>query len=228
MKGEDMRGFILDNVTVASRQIRLLDAISARIPARGCTAIVGPSGAGKTTLLRLLNRLCEPTHGRVLLDGVAVAELDVLALRRRVGLVAQNPTLLTDRVADELRVGTPELPAARQAALLKRVGLPTGIAEQRTSELSGGEAQRVCLARALAVAPQVLVLDEPTSALDGLNAALIADLARAHITSGGTVVLASHDLTVIGRIADTVLALDHGRLTEAGPAESIEYLRAGS
>jgi putative ABC transport system ATP-binding protein len=223
-----MRGFILDNVTVASRQIRLLDAISARIPARGCTAIVGPSGAGKTTLLRLLNRLTEPTHGRVLLDGVPVAELDVLALRRRVGLVAQHPTLLTDRVADELRVGTPELPAARQAALLKRVGLPTGIAEQRTRELSGGEAQRVCLARALAVAPQVLVLDEPTSALDGLNAALIADLARAHINSGGTVVLASHDLTVIGRIADTVLALDRGRLTEAGPADSIDYLRAGS
>jgi putative ABC transport system ATP-binding protein len=228
MKGEDMRGFILDHVTVASGQIRLLDAISARIPARGCTAIVGPNGAGKTTLLRLLNRLCEPTHGRVLLDGVAVAELDVLALRRRVGLVAQNPTLLTDRVADELRVGDPELSGDRLAGLLKRVGLPTGTAERRTSELSGGEAHRVCLARALAVAPEVLVLDEPTSALDGLNAALIADLARAHLTSGGTVVLASHDLTVVGRIADTVLALDHGRLMEAGPVDSIDYLRAGS
>jgi putative ABC transport system ATP-binding protein len=80
----------------------------------------------------------------------------------------------------------------------------------------------------LAVAPEVLVLDEPTSALDGLNAALIADLARAHLTSGGTVVLASHDLTVVGRIADTVLALDRGRLMEAGPVDSIDYLRAGS
>jgi putative ABC transport system ATP-binding protein len=108
------------------------------------------------------------------------------------------------------------------------VGLPISLAERRTAELSGGEAQRVCLARALAVEPRVLVLDEPTSALDGLNAALIADLARDHITTGGTVVLAGHDLTVIRRIADTVLALDHGRLIKAGPADSIDYLRVGS
>jgi putative ABC transport system ATP-binding protein len=189
---------------------------------------VGPSGAGKSTLLRLLNRLVEPSQGRVLFDGVPVVELDVLALRRQVSLVAQHPTLLTDRVSDELRVGSPDLLADRLAGLLWRVGLPISLAERRTAELSGGEAQRVCLARALAVAPRMLVLDEPTSALDGLNAALIADLARDHITTGGTVVLAGHDLTVIRRIADTVLALDHGRLIKTGPADSIDYLRVGS
>jgi putative ABC transport system ATP-binding protein len=221
-----MRGFVLDDVTVASGPTRLLDQISALIPAGGCTAIVGPSGAGKSTLLRLLNRLVEPSQGQVFFDGVVV-ELDVLALRRQVSLVAQPPTLLTDRVSDELRVGSPDLPADRLAGLLVRVGLPISLAERRTAELSGGEAQRVCLARALAVEPRVLVLDEPTSALDGLNAALIADLARDHITTGGTVVLAGHDLTVIRRIADTVLALDHGRLIKAGPADSIDHLRVG-
>jgi putative ABC transport system ATP-binding protein len=189
---------------------------------------VGPSGAGKSTLLRLLNRLVEPSQGRVLFDGVPVVELDVLALRRQVGFVAQHPTLLTDRVTEELRVGSPDLPTDRLVRLLERVGLPIGIAERRTAELSGGEAQRICLARALAVAPEVLVLDEPTSALDGLNAALIADLARDHITTGGTVVIASHDLIVIRRIAHTVLALDHGRLIQAGPIDSVDYLRAGS
>ena len=223
-----MRGFVLDDVTVASGPNRLLDQISAHIPAGECTAIVGPSGAGKSTLLRLLNRLVEPSHGRVLLEGVPLVELDVLALRRHVGLVPQHPTLLTDRVCDELRVGSPDLPADRLAHLLGRVGLPSSLTERRTAELSGGEAQRVCLARALAVAPRVLVLDEPTSALDGLNAALIADLARDHIITGGTVVLAGHDLTVIRRIADTVLELDHGRLIQAGPADTIDYLRVPS
>ena len=222
-----MNGFVLDEVTVARRQTRLLDGISAHIPADGCTAVVGPSGAGKSTLLRLLNRLCEPTHGRVLIDGVSVAELDVLALRRRVGLVAQRPTLLTERVADELRVGRPDLTPDHLAGLLDRVGLPISLAKRPTVELSGGEAQRVCLARALAVAPEVLVLDEPTSALDGLNTALIADLARDHTTGGGTVVFASHDLAVIRRIADTVLVLDHGRLIQAGPADAVAYLQPG-
>ncbi|HZA09018.1 ATP-binding cassette domain-containing protein [Mycobacterium sp.] len=222
-----MHGFVLDEVTVARRQTRLLDDISAHIPADGCTAVVGPSGAGKSTLLRLLNRLSEPTHGRVLIDGVSVAELDVLALRRRVGLVAQHPTLLTERVADELRVGRPDLTPDHLAGLLDRVGLPISLANRPTVELSGGEAQRVCLARALAVAPEVLVLDEPTSSLDGLNTALIADLARDHTTGGGTVVFASHDLAVIRRIADTVLVLDHGRLIQAGPADAVAYLQPG-
>ena len=86
--------FELDRVTVERGPARLLDAVTARIEAGRCTAVVGPSGAGKSTLLRLLNRLEEPSAGRVLLDGVPLAELDVLRLRRRVALVAQRPTLL--------------------------------------------------------------------------------------------------------------------------------------
>jgi putative ABC transport system ATP-binding protein len=105
--------------------------------------------------------------------------------------------------------------------------LPAEFAARRTAGLSGGEAQRLCLARALAVEPEVLLLDEPTSALDGLIATLIADLARDHVASGGTVVLVSHDLAVVRRVAHHVLVLDVGRLTGSGPPAEIDYLEAG-
>jgi putative ABC transport system ATP-binding protein len=222
-----MGGFTLDAITVARGPARLLDAVSGVIEAGRCTAVVGPSGAGKSTLLRVLNRLEDPTEGRVLLDGTPVGEMDVPGLRRRVGLVAQRPVLLTDRVADELRVGRRDLSEERSLALLQRVGLPADFAARGTAELSGGEAQRLCLARALAVEPEVLLLDEPTSALDGLTAALIADLAREHVAAGGTVVLVSHDLSVVRRVAHHVLVLDGGRLTASGPPREIDYLEAG-
>src|SRR5437764_1384290 len=115
--------------------------VPGRVPAGRCTAVVGPSGSGKSTLLRLLNRLVEPTAGRILLDGVPLPALEVLALRRRVGLVAQHPVLLADRVADDLRVGRPQLDDGRVAELLARVGLPAGFDQRRTAGLSGGEAQ---------------------------------------------------------------------------------------
>ena len=205
-------GFHLDEVAVTVGSAQLLGPITTDIPGGQCTAVVGPSGAGKSTLLRLLNRLTEPSSGRILLDGTPLPELDVLALRRRVGLVAQRPVLLTDRVADELRVGRPELTDQRVVELLGRVGLPVEVAERDTGGLSGGESQRVCLARALAVEPDVLLLDEPTSALDGPNAALIADLVRDHVAAGGTVVLVSHDRSVVRSVADRVLTLEHGNL----------------
>src|SRR5262249_35250084 len=150
------------------------------LPAGQCTAIVGPSGSGKSTMLRLLNRLAEPTAGRVLLDRTPLSEFDVLALRRRIALVAQQPVLLTDRVADDLRLARPELTEQHLADLVTPVGLPAAFLARRTDGLSGGEAQRVCLARALALEPEVLVLDEPTAALDGVNVAVITDLARDH------------------------------------------------
>jgi putative ABC transport system ATP-binding protein len=219
-----MGGFTLDAVTVTRGPVRLLDAVSGCVEAGRCTAVVGPSGAGKSTLLRVLNRLEDPTAGRVLLDGKPIGQMDVPGLRRRVGLVAQQPVLLTGRVADELRVGRPDLAAEQSLMLLQRVGLPADFAARDTAELSGGEAQRVCLARALAVEPEVLLLDEPTSALDGLTAALIADLARDHVAGGGTVVLVSHNLAVVRRVAHHVLVLNHGRMIAAGPPREIDYL----
>lgn len=221
------RGFLLDRVTVTRGDTRLLDTISAHLPAGQCTAVIGASGAGKSTLLRLLNRLEDPGTGQILLDDVPLTELDVLALRRRVGLVAQRPILLTDRVAEDLRVGRPELSDNRVRELLERVGLPAGFARRRTGELSGGEAQRVCVARELAVEPEALLLDEPTSALDDVSGGVIVEAARGHVAAGGTVVLVSHDLTVVRGIADTVLVLDHGHVIAHGHPDEIDHLAAG-
>ncbi|WP_234390953.1 ABC transporter ATP-binding protein [Nocardia suismassiliense] len=207
-----MHTFVLDRVGVVANSTPLLVDLDVTMPGGRCTAVVGPSGTGKTTLLRLLNRLAEPSSGRILLDDIPITELDVLALRRRVGLVPQRPVLLADVVADELRVGCADLSTAQATALLARVGLPESFAERRCAELSGGEAQRVCLARALAVEPEVLLLDEPTSALDAVAATAVAELIRAHVGVGGTVVLVSHDHSFVRTAADDILILDDKRL----------------
>lgn len=212
---------MLDRVTVTRGSSMILAEVSARVPAGHCTAVIGPSGSGKSTLLRLLNRLVDPTAGRVLFDGLPLTELDVLALRRRVGLVAQHPVLLADRVADDVRLGRAGLDDDQVTDLLTRVGLSADFADRRRDGLSGGEAQRVCLARALAVDPEVLLLDEPTSALDGINVAVVAELARRHVAGGGTVVLVSHDLAVVRDVADRALVLDGGRLVATGHPKEI-------
>jgi putative ABC transport system ATP-binding protein len=202
----------------------LLDDITAGIGRGCCTVIIGPSGAGKSSLLRLLNRLEDPTAGRVLLDGVALTDLDVLALRRRVVLVGQQPVLLTGSVAEELRVARPGLADAPAARLLGQVGLPPAFLHRTTTGLSGGEAQRVCLARALALEPEVLLLDEPTSALDPTSTAAIGVLIAELVAAGGTVLAVSHHQRWTAQVAHRVLVLDRGRLTEIGPPETIRYL----
>ena len=210
-----MEGFRLEQVTVTRGPARLLAQVSASIPVGRCTAVTGPSGAGKSTLLRLLNRLAEPTTGRITLDGVPLAELDVLALRRSVGLVAQASVLLTELVLDEVRVGRHDLPEAGVVELLARVGLEPSFTKRATAELSGGEVQRLCLARALAVEPDMLLLDEPTSALDGASAEVLAELVGDFVSAGGTVVLVSHDYGLIDSVAAQVLVLDCGRLVSS-------------
>ena len=217
--------FALERVTLRRGGAVLLDGVTCRIAAGDCTALVGPSGAGKSTLLRLLNRLEEPTSGSVRLHGRPLPDLDVLALRRRVGLVGQTPVLLTGRVLDDLRAGHPSLSEDQALALLDRVGLPASMLERATAGLSGGEAQRVCLARALALRPQVLLLDEPTSALDAAAAAAVETVVTQMIAAGQTVVLVSHHAAQARRIAGHALVLDDGRLVEHGPAGHVAYLQ---
>jgi putative ABC transport system ATP-binding protein len=211
-----VEGFLLERVSLVRGQVIVLRQVSAHFPGGCCSAVRGASGSGKTTLLRLLNRLIEPTAGRVLLDGVPLTDLDVLQLRRRVGLVAQAPVVLTDAVLDEVRVGRADLSEGRVIDLLARVGLGEEFVSRPTSGLSGGETQRLCLARSLAVQPEVLLLDEPTSALDGPSATVIATLVRDHVYEGGTVVLASHDTSLVGRVAERVFELRHGRVIADG------------
>ncbi|WP_405137347.1 ATP-binding cassette domain-containing protein [Nocardia sp. NBC_01388] len=202
----------LEQVSAVHGETPQFTAIDAVFPAGRCTAVVGPSGAGKTTLLRLLNRFGEPSGGRILLDSEPIAALDVLALRRRVGLVPQRPTLLTETVRTEVQVGR-QLADTSIGALLIRAGLPAAFLDRRCAELSGGEAQRVCLARALAVRPEVLLMDEPTSALDGVAAGAVGDLIRTHTADGGSVVLVSHDITFVREVADEVWSLAQGQLS---------------
>ena len=217
MAGAGCPLFALEGVTVRRGGAVLLDEVTCQVPAGACTAVTGPSGAGKTTLLRLLNRLEEPDAGQVRLDGRPLPELDVLALRRRVALVAQAPVLLTSRVLNELRAGQPGLGEDRAAGLLDQVSLPPAMLDRGTAGLSGGEAQRLCLARALAAGPRVLLLDEPTSALDPASTHAVEQAAKAFVAAGGSVVIVSHDPAQARRIASHQLALHAGRLARAGP-----------
>jgi len=223
--------FALDDVTLTRGSLAThthpLEHVTAEISAGGCTALVGPSGAGKSTLLRLLDRMEEPDAGQVCFRGRPLPSYDVLDLRRRVGLVQQVAVMLGDTVLDDLRVGRPDLDRTAALALLERVGLGAEFLDRQTSSLSGGEAQRVCLGRALAVGPEVLLLDEPTSALDSFAAAAVERVVRGLVADGLTAVLVSHDLRQARRLAQEVLVLDAGALVASGPTEEL-FERAGN
>jgi putative ABC transport system ATP-binding protein len=182
----------------------IVDRFSARIPADGLTAMVGPSGAGKTTLLRLLNRLDDPDGGEVLLDGRDVRSYDVLDLRRRVQHVGQVPVTFPGTVAAQ--VGPPHLDVDVDE-LLARVGLDPGLGAREADRLSVGEAQRMCLARALARHPQCLLLDEPTSALDTTSKGGVEALIRSLADEGLTVVMVTHDPRQARELADRTLVV---------------------
>jgi putative ABC transport system ATP-binding protein len=163
--------------------------------------MVGPSGAGKTTLLRLLNRLDDPDGGEVLFDGRNVRTYDVIALRKRVQFVGQVPVTFPGTVAENLGAG------ADVAGLLERVGLDPALAARAADRLSVGEAQRMCLARSLALAPECLLLDEPTSALDAGSKGGIEALVRSLADDGLTVVMVTHDRRQAEELADRMVTV---------------------
>jgi putative ABC transport system ATP-binding protein len=203
----------------------LVDDISVQVQQGSIVAIVGPSGAGKSSFLRLLNRLDEPTAGTVLLDGKDYRTNPPQELRRRVGMVMQSPYLFPGTVADNVRFGPrqrgEELPTASIERLLERVGL-VGYADRGVSNLSGGEAQRVSLARTLANSPEVLLLDEPTSALDEATQRGVEDLICSIIHQRGlTCLIVTHDTRQAARMATHVMVLERGKLVEFGPVEEV-------
>ncbi len=185
----------------------VVSGFSAGVPQGRLTVMVGPSGAGKTTLLRLLNRLDDPDGGAVLLGGRDVRDYDVLALRRRVQLVGQVPVTFPGTVAANIETGGRGADdGAGPAELLARVGLDPSLAGREADRLSVGEAQRLCLARSLALRPEVLALDEPTSALDPVSKAGIEALVKELAASGLTVVMVTHD-PAHARLADHVVTV---------------------
>lgn len=205
----------------------------------GVLTLVGPSGSGKSTLLRCLNRLSEPSSGTIRLGGEDICRLDPRQLRRRAAMVMQTPVLFEGTVRDNLRLRPADMACdlgePRLAAALDEVGLATTLLDRDAAELSGGEKQRVTIARALLGDPEVLLLDEPTSALDPPNAARVVEVItnlRAH--RGLTVVAVTHQPEFVRALGGWVLYLVQGRVRayvpvsvlDAADAQADEGLRA--
>ena len=204
--------FTLDRVSASRAGRPVLRDLSLSIDT-GATAVLGPSGAGKSTLLRLLNRLADPDSGTVRFRGEDVRTLDPLELRRRACLVPQLPAPLAGSVADNVRYG-PGL-RGREAEVdrcLSWAGLDGDYAEREAGRLSVGEQQRVMLARALALEPDVLLLDEPTSALDErAREGVEATLARLVGELSVSAVIVTHDRAQAERLATRTVELSDGR-----------------
>jgi putative ABC transport system ATP-binding protein len=203
----------------------LVDDMNLQVQHGEILAVVGPSGAGKSSFLRLINRLDEPTSGTVYLSGQDYKEISPRELRRRVGMVMQSAYLFHGTVAENLRYGPrqrgEELPESEIDNLPEQVGLE-GVAQRDVSHLSGGEAQRVSLARTLANKPEVLLLDEPTSALDQraeheVEALLTRVLRDQHLTA----LIVTHDTAQAERIASRAILIDAGRLILNGTVQEV-------
>ena len=214
--------FSFESVGVSVDGSALLADLTTTVPAAGISVVVGPSGSGKTTLLRLCNRLEVATRGTVRYRGEPVMEIDPRTLRRRVGMVFQKPTLLPGSVRDNLLVARPEADGAELAAALTRAEVDPAMLDQAADTLSGGEGQRVCIARTMLAGPEVLLMDEPTAALDvGLRLGL-ERLAVALARAGTPMLWVTHDLAQARRMADHVMVLIDGKLRAAGPAALLD------
>ena len=188
-------------------------------------ALAGPSGAGKSSLLRLLNRLDEPTTGTVYLEGADYRQIPPRELRRKLGMVSQRPFLFPGTVAENLRFGPCQrgesLPSASVEELLVRVGLE-GYATRPVANLSGGEAQRVSVARTLANSPLVLLLDEPTSSLDDASKREVELLIQKIVREQElTCVVVTHDTAQAQRLAQRALLLEAGRIVRIGRVQEV-------
>jgi putative ABC transport system ATP-binding protein len=185
------------------------------IPDHGVTVIAGPSGSGKSTMLRLCNRLEAATSGMVLYRGSPIEQTDPLELRREVGMVFQRAVALPGSVADNLRTGVPDASGTIVTAMLERVGL-AGFAERVARELSGGEIQRMALARALLTEPRYVLFDEPTSSLDPAAASAIEGLAMGMADEGVSSAWVTHDLDQMQRLAHHVVIVIDGAVAQQG------------
>ncbi len=223
--------------TFPGKESRLtaVDGVSLAVESGMSFGLVGESGSGKTTLIRCLLRLTKPTRGQTFFDGVDLGSLSARSLRRqrsRMGVVFQNPLQalnprmqVFDSVAEPLRTHTRLKGADLDRAVrevLDDVGLAASYQDRLPHQLSGGQAQRVGIARALATGPDLLVLDEPTSALDVSVQAQILNLLRdLRSEQQLTYVLISHDLDVVRYLSNHVAVMRRGQIVEQGPTESV-------
>lgn len=209
----------------AGREV--LHDVSITVPAGGTLGIVGATGSGKTTLLELIPRLADPTHGRILLDGVDLRDLPLAQLRREIGFVPQESLLFSETIIDNLTYGATSEADAKWAAGIAQLteaidGFPAGwetLLGERGVNLSGGQKQRAAMARALARRPSVVILDDALSAVDTHTEAAILRGLREALT-GRTAIIASHRITAI-RDAHWIIVLDDGRVVEQGRHEEL-------
>jgi len=222
--------FIIKNLNFYYGVEKALDRINLTIPERRVTAIFGPSGCGKTTLLRVFNRMYElipgaRVEGEVFMDGVNILgeDVDLVELRSKVGMVFQRPNPFPKSVFENVAFGL-RIRGIRKKGLLqskvekalRRAALWDEVKDKLNSsalELSGGQQQRLCIARALAVEPEVLLFDEPTSALDPIATTRIEDLI-VELAQNITVIIVTHNMGQAARVSDYAAFLYMGRLVE--------------
>ena len=224
------------NLTLSFGAETVLDEVSLDFPARAVTSLLGPTGSGKTTFLRTLNRMNDRVSGYrfsgdVLLGGQSIfTSHDLMGFRRRVGMLFQRPNPFPMSIIDNVLAGVrahklvprKEFKTVAQARLAE-VGLWDAVKDRLDDSpfrLSGGQQQLLCLARALAVNPEVLLLDEPTSSLDPTTTEKIEQLIRS-LANRLTVIIVTHDLAQAARIGDRTALFFGGRLIEEGPTEQL-------
>jgi ABC-type cobalamin/Fe3+-siderophores transport system ATPase subunit len=203
----------------------LVEDVTFEVRTSEVLAIVGPSGSGKSSLLRLLNRLDEPTSGTVYLEGTDYRQIAPRELRRKLGLVNQRPFLFPGTVEQNLQFGPLQrgesLSKDSVDELLGQVGL-RGYSSRNVANLSGGEAQRVSVARTLANSPLVLLLDEPTSALDQTSKLEVESTIQTIVRDQGlTCILVTHDTAQAARLAGCAIVLEAGRVVRNGPTNEV-------
>lgn len=190
--------------------------------------VVGPNGAGKSTLLLALARLLKPSHGEIIYDGKSLKQWDELEYRRRISVVFQSPLLMDMTVEQNVTLGLrfrgmpKEETKARAVKWMKQLGVET-LSKRRAGQLSGGEAQRVSLARAFVLEPELLLLDEPFAALDPpARANLLNDLAVLLKANGCTTIFVTHNLNEAAKLSHRIAVMINGRLRQVGTVEQIK------
>ncbi len=208
----------------------VLKGINMEVERGEVVVIIGPSGSGKSTLLKCINRLEEPTRGKIILDGVDITDpkIDINKIRQRIGIVFQQFNLFSHLTALEnitlpLRV-VKKIPKdeAEKIAIkfLKKVGLDDK-ADHYPHQLSGGQQQRVAIARALAMNPEVMLFDEVTSALDPELVKEVLDVMKQLARDGMTMIVVTHEMGFAREVGDRVIFMDNGRIVEEGTPEEI-------